>query len=129
MLVIKDQIRSEMFKLLNLVNLFEIILIGTCYSTKKKKKIEIFGKEKESFELFLGTTITKTVILDKILGIGGEGLVMEKEMKILLFRGTTKSKYSPMAENIVLRMKKKMVAAVKFVKFDKYDGEDFTGLG
>ena len=40
--------------------------------------INITGKEKKSFKKFLGRSKAKNVDLERLLGVGGEGIVVEK---------------------------------------------------
>ena len=66
-------------------------------STKNNGVIEVYGNEKMSFSKFLDAKSEKTVNLERILGIGGEGIVLKKGMDV----------------------------ALKFVEFEKNDDEDF----
>ena len=114
----------------NFNNRLKIILSGICASTSQQKSIEIQGQEKRSFERFLGGQQSKIVELDKVLGIGGEGVVIEKELEITLMEGTMKPiVYVQKAENIRLKSKEKKIVALKFVKFEKDDGKNFEGQG
>ena len=81
-----------------------------------------------SFEKFLGGQQSKIVTLDKVLGIGGEGVVFEKEMEIKLMQGT-ESNDGKKVENIRLKSKEKKKVAVKVVRFEKDAGENFEGQG
>ena len=94
--------------------------------TSQQKTIEIKGREKKSFKKFLGDQQSKIVRLDKVLGIGGEGVVIEKELEIKVMEGT---RSYDRAENIRLIRKEKKIVAVKFVKFEKDDREKFEGQG
>ena len=49
-------------------------------STKKYQEIEIDGDEKFSFANFLNGKSKKTVNLTRVLGIGGEGIVLGQKM-------------------------------------------------
>ena len=73
---------------MNFNNRFKIILSGICALTNQQKSIEIKGREKKSFKNFLGGHQFKIVRLDKVLGIGGEGVVIEKELEIKVMEGT-----------------------------------------
>ena len=82
-----------------------------------------------SFELFLGGRNSKIVELGKVIGIGGEGIVLEKECDIEIMQGTTNAGNSRKAENIKLKSKKRVITATKFVKFESDANEDFQGQG
>ena len=94
--------------------------------TSQRKDIEIHGKEKRSFEKFLGGQQSKIVGLGKVLGIGGEGVVIQEELEITLMEGTD-DRANDRAENIRLKSKDKKIVALKFVPFRKDDGENFEG--
>ena len=94
----------------------------------QQKSIEIQGYEKWSFERFLGSQQSKIVGLDKVLGIGGEGVVIEKELEIEVRKGTYNHDKRTV-DNIRLKSKEKKKVAVKFVKFEKSSGENFEGQG
>ena len=105
---------------------FKIILSGICAFENQLKEIEIEGREKMSFERFLGGQNSKNVDLGKVLGIGGEGVVIQEELEIKLMVG----KYflgHVQAENIRLESTKKKIVALKFVNFEKEDIENFQG--
>ena len=85
-------------------------------STKKNEEIELDGNEKLSFLKFLDGKSEKTVNLERILGIGGEGIVLAHKMD------TRESHYERGWEE-----KKGRGVAVKFVKFEKDTSEDFLG--
>ena len=91
--------------------------------------MEVDDKEKISLELFLGFQNLKIVELGKVVGIGGEGIVLEKELEIEIMQGTAKDKYSKKAENIQLKSKKRSITAMKFVKFESDANENFQGKG
>ena len=95
---------------------------------KQQKSIEIEGQEQMSFENLLGGQQSKIVGLDKVLGIGGEGVVIEKELEITVMKGTT-SYCQKKAESIRLESKEKKIVALKYVKFEKDDAEKFEGQG
>ena len=114
---------------INFNNRFKIILTGICALESQIKDIEIKGHEKRSFERFLGGQGSKIVRLDKVLGIGGEGVVIEKELEIEVMQGTNPNGSWGPAENIRLKSKEKKIVALKFVKFEKDDGENFEGQG
>ena len=67
--------------------------------------------------------------LEKVIGIGGEGIVVEKELDIEVMQGTVRDRWSEKAENIQLKLKERSLTAVKFVKFDSDANEDFQGQG
>ena len=85
-------------------------------STNKNEEIELDGNEKLSFLKFLDGKSEKTVNLQRILGIGGEGIVLAHQMD------TKENHYEKGWEE-----KKGRDVAVKFVEFEKYDDEDFLG--
>ena len=80
-------------------------------------------------ELFLGVQNSKIVELAKVIGIGGEGIVVEKELEIQIMHGTVKDRYSEKAENIQLKSKERSIIAMKFVKFESDANENFQGKG
>ena len=96
---------------------------------KQQKSIEIEGQEQMSFENLLGGQQSKIVGLDKVLGIGGEGVVIQEELEIKVMEGDTRGLGHHKAENIRLKSKEKKKVALKFVKFEKDDGENFEGQG
>ena len=91
-------------------------MTGKLISTNKNEKIELEGEEKLSFTKFLGGKCEKTVNLERVLGIGGEGIVLSHKMD------TKEYHYEKGWEE-----KKERDVALKFVKFEKYDDEDFLG--
>ena len=91
-------------------------LTGTLFSTKSNEEIELKGNEKLSFSKFLDEKSEKTVNLERILGIGGEGIVLAQKMD-------SREKYYKKG----WEEKKGMDVAMKFVKFEKNDDEDFLG--
>ena len=95
----------------------------------QQKKVEVHDKEKISLELFLGVQNSKIVELGKVIGIGGEGIVVEKELEIEIMQGTTKDRWSKKAENIQLKSKERSITAMKFVKFESDANEDFQSEG
>ena len=56
----------------------------------QQKIVEVHDKEKISLELFLGVQNSKIVELGKVIGIGGEGIVVEKELEIEIMQGRRK---------------------------------------
>ena len=79
----------------------------------------------------MGSQQSKIVGLDKVLGVGGEGVVIEKELEITVmkaFMKETKNSWEK-AENIRFKSKEKKIVALKFVKFEKQVGENFEGQG
>ena len=95
----------------------------------QQKIVEVHDKEKISLELFLGVQNSKIVELGKVIGIGGEGIVVEKELEIEIMQGTAKGYDSEKAENIQLKSKERSITAMKFVKFESDANEDFQGKG
>ena len=92
--------------------------------TSQRKEIETQRQEKSSFERFLGGHQSKIVGLEKVLGIGGEGVVIQQELEITVMEGTNGHQR---AKYIKLKSKEKKIVALKFVKFEKDDGENFEG--
>ena len=85
-------------------------------STNKNEEIELDGDEKLSISKFLDEKCEKTVNLECILGIGGEGIVLAHKIDT--------------RENHFRRgwdEKKGRDVALKFVEFKKNDKEDFMG--
>ena len=89
---------------------------GTLIPTKKYDEIELDGDEKLSFSQFLDAKSEKIVNLERILGIGGEGIVLSHKMN------TRENHFKKRWEE-----KKGRDVALKFVKFEKNDDEDFLG--
>ena len=113
----------------NSKNRSKIILSGICALKKQQKDIEIEGREKRSFEDFLRGQQSRNIKLDKVLGIGGEGVVIQEQLEISLIEGMALKRDDLKAENIRLKSKEKKKVAVKFVKFEKSSGENFEGQG
>ena len=55
-------------------------LTGTSILTKSQAEVELEGNEELSFSKFLDGKSEKTVHLERILGIGGEGIVLAHKM-------------------------------------------------
>ena len=91
-------------------------MTGTLTATKSIKEIVLDGDEKLSFLKFLAGKLEKTVNLERVLGIGGEGIVLAQKMD------TKENHYKKGWEE-----KKGRDVALKFVKFEKNDDEDFLG--
>ena len=91
-------------------------LTGKLISTKTDEAIELKGNEKLSFSKFLDGKSEKKVNLERILGIGGEGIVLAQKMD-------SREKYYKKG----WEEKKGMDVALKFVEFQKNDDEDFLG--
>ena len=91
-------------------------MAGTFVSTKGIKEIVLKGDEKLSFLTFLNGKCEKRVNLERVLGIGGEGIVLSQKMD------TRENHYEKGWEE-----KKGRDVALKFVKFEKNDDEDFLG--
>ena len=94
-----------------------------------QKLVEVYDNEKESLELFLGVKNSKTIELIKVIGIGGEGIVLKKEFDIKIMQGTAYDSFSEKAENIQFRCKDRSIIAMKFVKFELDANEDLQGQG
>ena len=89
-------------------------LTGTLISTRNNEEIEVDGDEKLSFLKFLNGKSEKTVNLERVLGVGGEGIVLSQTMD------TRETHFEKgWVEN------KGRWVAVKFVKFERNDNEDF----
>ena len=91
-------------------------LTGISILTKSKAEIELQGNEKFSFSMFLNGRSGKTVNLEGILGIGGEGIVLAQKMD------TRENHYKYGWDEKIGRD-----VALKFVEFEKYHYEDFLG--
>ena len=91
-------------------------MVGKLISTKTKQEIEVDEDEKLSFAYFLNGKFEKTVNLKRVLGIGGEGIVLGQKMD------TKGNHYKNGWDE-----KKGRDVALKFVKFEKDDDEDFLG--
>ena len=75
----------------------------------------------------MGGQNSKVVDLGKVIGIGGEGIVLEKELEVEIMQGTAKNE-SKKAENIRLKSKERSITAIKFVR-DLNANENFQGKG
>ena len=82
--------------------------------TQWQKKFELDGKENSDFLEFLAREEEKIVNLDRILGIGGEGVVLRDKVWTREYDYKTQ-----------LGKKEKKDVAIKFVKFEKNDEDDF----
>ena len=102
--------------ILTLRNLLKLTLCGYSTKTEKDEHFELEGEERKSFLNFLAGESEKTVILERIAGIGGEGIVLSDEM-------TTKEHHYKKG----WEEKKGREVAVKFVKFEKDGNEDLEG--
>ena len=89
---------------------------GTLIQTKNCDEIELDGDEKLSFLQFLDQKSEKTVNLERILGIGGEGIVLSQKID------TRENHFKKGWQE-----KKGRDVAIKFVKFEKNYYEDFLG--
>ena len=83
-------------------------------STKNNVEIELDGDEKFSFLKFLDGKLEKTVNLERVLGIGGEGIVFAHKMN------TRENHHKKGWEE-----KKERDVALKFVEFEKNDDENY----
>ena len=81
-------------------------------STNQSEEIEVEGDEKLSFLQFLKGKSEKIVNLEKILGIGGEGIVLRQKID------TRENHYKKGWEE-----KKGREVALKFVEFEKDENE------
>ena len=61
---------------LALRNQLKLSLFGYCNRTQRVENFELEGEEKISFMNFLDGQSEKTVRLERILGLGGEGIVI-----------------------------------------------------
>ena len=91
-------------------------MTGRYNLSKNEEEIELAENEKLSFSKFLAGKSEKIVNLDRILGIGGEGIVIAQKKDI------RENHYKRGWEE-----KKGRDVALKFVKFEKNDDEDFLG--
>ena len=114
---------------INLNDRFEVILRETSALTGQQKSVEIEGREKRSFQIFLQGQQSKNIALDKVLGIGGEGVVIQEELDITVMEGTILGQGDKNAGNIRMKSNEKKIVALKFVPFKEEGGENFKGLG
>ena len=89
-------------------------MTGTLISTNRIEEIDLDEHEKLSFSKFLDGKSEKTVNLNRILGIGGEGIVLAQKMD------TRENHFEKGWEE-----KKGRDVALKFVEFEKDAIEDF----
>lgn len=82
--------------------------------TQSQKKLKLDSEENLCFLNFLAGKNEEIVKLNRLLGIGGEGLVLHDEV------WTSKCHYRDKLKKI-----EKKKVAVKFVKFEKNDDDDF----
>ena len=102
--------------ILALRNQLKLTLSGYCNRTQRVENFELEGEEKKSFMNFLAGKSEKTVRLERLLGLGGEGIVLSEKM-------TTKEHHYEKG----WEEKKGKEVAVKFVKFEKNEKENFEG--
>ena len=95
-------------------------------STNQNKEIHLKGKEKLSFSKFLDGKSEKTVNLERILGIGGEGIVLAQKMDTKENHYKARRNWFGWPKAGFIEKKGRQVA-LKFVKFEKEDYEDFLG--
>ena len=62
-----------------------------------------------------------------MIGIGGEGIVVEKELEIEIMQGTYENNMGEKAEKIHLEYRETSITAMKFVKFESRANENFQG--
>ena len=108
---------------------------GYCAKTENTKRIESIEaktEEYKSFLNFLKKSSEKTVQLDRILGIGGEGLVISEKMDTSEYHYCSDWTARNWANRNFCKKSghwEKMITernvAIKFVKFDKDDNENF----
>ena len=89
-------------------------MTGTLITTKNNEEIELDVNEKKSLLSLLDGKSEKIVDLERVLGIGGEGIVLSQKMD------TRENHYERGWEE-----KKGRDVALKFVKFEKGVDEDF----
>ena len=77
----------------------------------------------------MGVQNSKIVKLAKVIGIGGEGIVLEEKLDIKLMQGTAQDSKSEKAQNIQLQSDETSITAMKFVKFESDSNENFQGQG
>ena len=107
----------------------KILLVGISQLDAHQKIVEVDDKEKSSFELFLGVRTSKIVELGKVIGIGGEGIVVEKELEIEIWEGRVEDRWSKKAGDIFLKSRQSSITAMKFVEFEAESNENFQGQG
>ena len=101
-------------------------MAGTIISTKSYEEIEVDGDTKLSFSKFLEGKSEKKVNLERVLGIGGEGIVLSHKMDTRENHyKATKNWFGKNKAGCI--EKKEKDVALKFVQFDKNDEEDFLG--
>lgn len=100
--------------------------MGISQSDGHHRIVEVHEKEKISLEMLLGARNSKIVKLGKVIGIGGEGIVIEKELEIEIMQGT-KNRGSRKVENIQSKSIETSMTAMKFVKFESDGYEDLQG--
>ena len=101
-------------------------MTGSVVSTNQSKEIELKGDEKLSFSQFLDGKSEKTVNLGRILGIGGEGIVLAQKMNTKENHYKARKNWFPKPKAGFIEKKGREVA-LKFVKFEKGANEDFLG--
>ena len=125
----KSLIISKLNSLNSILYQYKIILIGISQLDGRQNIVEVHDQERRSFKLFLGGQTSKIVELGKVIGIGGEGIVVEKELEIEVMQGTAKDYDSKKAEKIQSKSNERSFTAMKFVKFESDANEDFQGKG
>ena len=110
---------------------------GFSAKTEKAEKIDIEEntREYESLLNFLNDCSEKTLQLDRILGIGGEGLVISEKMNTSEYHYSSEWTARNWANRTFCEKSghwKKLTTgrnvAIKFVKFDKDENENFEEL-
>ena len=97
---------------------------------KTQKGFEATGVEKSSFLRFLNGNVSRIVELGKVLGIGGEGIVIRDMREIEDYKGKHEYQYNFLGKEeyknkeYKLQQRSRREVAIKFVKFEKEDGED-----
>ena len=102
----------------------KLTLSGCSTATKETENFELDGVEKISFISLLDGQSEKTVRLERILGLGGEGIVLSDKMTTK--ENHYKTGWEPPIGNKET-VKKGREVAVKFVKFRKRKKEDLEG--
>ena len=112
--------------ILALRNQLKLTLSGYCNRTQRVENFELKGEEKKSFMNILNGKSDKIVRLERILGLGGEGIVLSDKI-------TTKEYYyekrwwKRWIHPLWMEKEKGREVAVKFVKFEKEENEDLGG--
>ena len=101
-------------------------MTGTRISTINNEGIEVDGDEKLSFSKFLVGKNERTVNLERILGIGGEGIVLAHKMDTKENHYKARKDLFERPEVVFIEEKGRDVA-LKFVELEKNHDENFSG--